>query len=319
MQPSLLSTTRQKWMYFINVGLIWGVSIGLIAGLSTNALLVGLIIGLGFGVIKGLIHRLRFFLEHISSTRWQATLQDWIYAIEIGLNFGLGNGLIIDLINSDWKIGAIAGLIVWLITGLILGLIIAPFWGLSQVSRYTINPVETLKWSWISARNNMIFGLIGGMIGGLSIGLMGGFGGFNGLLIGGLSGGLIGIGGGLIGPGIETRTIPNQGIWQSARNTIIFLLGGMLGQGLLFRLIGLSTSLGVILGLFFGPTSRAGEACLKHFTLRVVFYSTGCIPWNYARFLDYAAEHIFLQKVGGGYIFIHRLLMEHFAQMELDS
>ncbi|MDJ0904037.1 MAG: hypothetical protein QNJ55_35140 [Xenococcus sp. MO_188.B8] len=36
--------------------------------------------------------------------------------------------------------------------------------------------------------------------------------------------------------------------------------------------------------------------------------------WNYARFLDYASDRIFLQKVGGGYIFIHRLLLEHFAQ-----
>jgi hypothetical protein len=30
-------------------------------------------------------------------------------------------------------------------------------------------------------------------------------------------------------------------------------------------------------------------------------------------FLDYAAERIFLRKVGGGYIFIHRLLQEYFA------
>jgi len=28
------------------------------------------------------------------------------------------------------------------------------------------------------------------------------------------------------------------------------------------------------------------------------------------------AERIFLRKVGGGYIFVHRLLMEHFAGME---
>ena len=35
---------------------------------------------------------------------------------------------------------------------------------------------------------------------------------------------------------------------------------------------------------------------------------------NHARFLDYAAERIFLQKVGGGYIFVHRTLLEHFAQ-----
>jgi len=31
------------------------------------------------------------------------------------------------------------------------------------------------------------------------------------------------------------------------------------------------------------------------------------------RFLDYAAALIFLRKVGGGYIFVHRLVMEHFA------
>jgi len=29
--------------------------------------------------------------------------------------------------------------------------------------------------------------------------------------------------------------------------------------------------------------------------------------------LDYAAERILLRKVGGGYIFTHRMLMEYFA------
>jgi hypothetical protein len=33
------------------------------------------------------------------------------------------------------------------------------------------------------------------------------------------------------------------------------------------------------------------------------------MPWNYPRFLDYAAERILLRKVEGGYIFIHRLLL----------
>ncbi|MEQ9667036.1 NACHT domain-containing protein [Coleofasciculus sp. G2-EDA-02] len=57
---------------------------------------------------------------------------------------------------------------------------------------------------------------------------------------------------------------------------------------------------------------------LQHLSLRLVLWQSGAIPWNYARFLDYAAERIFLQKVGGGYIFIHRMLIEHFAQMELE-
>jgi hypothetical protein len=70
----------------------------------------------------------------------------------------------------------------------------------------------------------------------------------------------------------------------------------------------------MIAGLFFGLT-QAGVACLQHINLRIVAYITRCSPWNYAAFLDYATERIFLQKVGGGYIFIHRLLRDHFANL----
>jgi hypothetical protein len=42
-------------------------------------------------------------------------------------------------------------------------------------------------------------------------------------------------------------------------------------------------------------------------------------PWRYARFLDYCVERIFLRKVGGGYIFVHRMLMEYFAALETRS
>jgi len=40
------------------------------------------------------------------------------------------------------------------------------------------------------------------------------------------------------------------------------------------------------------------------------------MPWNYPRFLDYAAKRILLRKVGGGYMFVHRLLLEYFASLE---
>jgi hypothetical protein len=33
-------------------------------------------------------------------------------------------------------------------------------------------------------------------------------------------------------------------------------------------------------------------------------------------FLDEAAERLLLRKVGGGYIFVHRLLLEYFASLE---
>ncbi len=41
--------------------------------------------------------------------------------------------------------------------------------------------------------------------------------------------------------------------------------------------------------------------------------------WKLIPFLDYCTDLIFLRRVGGGYIFIHRLLMEHFAAMDKEE
>jgi hypothetical protein len=38
-------------------------------------------------------------------------------------------------------------------------------------------------------------------------------------------------------------------------------------------------------------------------------------PWRYACFLDYAAGLVFLRRVGGGYIFLHRQLQGYFASL----
>jgi hypothetical protein len=57
-----------------------------------------------------------------------------------------------------------------------------------------------------------------------------------------------------------------------------------------------------------------GGNWFKHLILRTMLFGANQIPWNYARFLDYATNLAFLQKVGGGYVFIHRTLLEHFAR-----
>jgi len=62
--------------------------------------------------------------------------------------------------------------------------------------------------------------------------------------------------------------------------------------------------------------SCGGGAYVQHFVLRFLLWRSRCIPFNYTRFLDYAAERILLRKVGGGYIFMHRLLLEYFAEGE---
>ena len=139
---------------------------------------------------------------------------------------------------------------------------------------------------WSSSKNSvrmgLSFGLIGGLIGGLSFGL-----------IGGLITGLIrGLGRGLI--------------FGLSRGLITGLIGSLLA-GLYY---------GLIFGLIFGLIN-GGATCIQHFNLRGILCRKGCIPWNYARFLDYASERLLMKKVGGGYIFYHRMLMEHFAQRHL--
>ncbi len=84
----------------------------------------------------------------------------------------------------------------------------------------------------------------------------------------------------------------------------------MLSFGLIVGLI-IGLSAGLLAGLLNG-----GLACLRHYVLRFLLWRAGSVPWNYPRFLDYAAERILLRKVGGGYIFVHRLLLEYFASLD---
>jgi hypothetical protein len=85
------------------------------------------------------------------------------------------------------------------------------------------------------------------------------------------------------------------------------LIDGLL-YGLRLALIG-----GLIAFFWYG-----GQDVIQHYILRFILYWKGHTPLRYANFLDYAARLVFLQKVGGGYIFIHRLLLEHFAEMRKD-
>jgi eukaryotic-like serine/threonine-protein kinase len=55
---------------------------------------------------------------------------------------------------------------------------------------------------------------------------------------------------------------------------------------------------------------------VQHFVLRFVLWCSGMLPWRCADFLDYSVECVLLQRVGGGYIFIHRLLLEYFVALD---
>ena len=122
---------------------------------------------------------------------------------------------------------------------------------------------------------------------------------------------------------VETRITPNQGTWRSIKMAMVALLGcGLLGVVIFFLNGGLTAGPNVrafgdlIFGLIFGLTGGmigGGMFALRHVVLRLVLGLTGSAPLNYVRFLDSAAERLFLRKVGGGYIFVHRMLRDYFA------
>ncbi|MDJ1175711.1 NACHT domain-containing protein [Roseofilum capinflatum] len=240
-----------------------------------------------------------------------------------GIFSALGIGCSVGHIAGS-RIGLLSGSILGIAGGLAGGIIL--MWVLPR-----IEPVEKMKWSWRKMRMNLIPGLRVGLIAGgfyaLSVALVfnviyGLNMGVKELLIFWVSGLNLGVMfillRGLSGGDIDTHTVPNQGIWLSARNASFFTTLGICTLIVLAKMVGHPTLVGAIAGLLIGLFSPGSIACLQHFTLRTVLYYSGKIPWNYARFLDYGTSLIFLQKVGGGYIFIHRLLLEHFAQLPLE-
>lgn len=269
-----------------------------------------------------------FLIEHMQPNFWRNRINKVLYIVGCGLFFGLICtgifGLIVwltigILFEKFW--GLVFVLTISLLVGLLSGL-----WACIAVGRAKeIETVETLNWSLANLAKSLAAGAVAGLITWRFSGMM-----F--FLIVGLMAGLIY---GVSGPKIEKTKFPNQGIWQSLKIAIIFagigtivmaipavlmakqLLSMITNSSVLQARIGVLNVVisGILVGLFFGIT-QAGVACIQHLILRIVLYCNGYIPWNYANFLDYATDRIFLQKVGGGYIFIHRTLRDHFADLK---
>ncbi len=75
---------------------------------------------------------------------------------------------------------------------------------------------------------------------------------------------------------------------------------------------------GLVGGLLFG-LDKGGVAYIQHGVLRLLLWRYDYAPLHYVKFLDQAAAQLFLRKVGGGYIFVHRLLMEHFLELAAQA
>ncbi len=341
-----LFLTRALWG--IMSGLIFSLMFGLIISIGSGfniGLLDGLNAALGygslFGLLGGLLGGLFEFMAPIQKLDSKlgndgSSVKDLfsgtvthglIFSLIFGLTFGFIYGL---------EAGLEAGLNVGLAYGLSIGLI----FGFIRTARITLRDrgrhlriVEPLHWSWPHGRQYAIFGLFFGLIWGLIFGLLrtqsNGLGGglIFGLSMGVGSGLILGLMFGLLGgfqpgePGL--KTIPNEGVMLTTLSAVKIGYSAGLIVGLLVGVLTASIETGWLYGVVTFLIFRLWYGHLdtiEHNTIRRIIARRGHAPLNYARFLDYAAEELnFLQKVGGGYVFVHRYLLEHFAEIAIEK
>jgi NACHT domain len=346
---------RRRTLYQWNVRLVFGLPFWLLGGLLFG-LLGGLFFWLLDGLLFGLLGGLLFWLldgllfgplgrlgTQIKPTEaliwsWKGLLDGLLGGLVGGLVGGLLGGLLSGLLGGLLG-GLPAGLVFGLVFGLLSGLLSGLLFGLLGRLGTQINPAEALIWSWKGQFVGLLFGLLFGLVVGLLFGLVvwlvvwlvGGLVGraLDVLLvfgpIGGLIGGLLfGLLFGLSGKQLTERHIlsPNEGIRRSIKNGLVVglvfgLLAGLLGWLLGWLLGGLPSWL--VVGLFgglFGGLLGGLAAAIQHYLLRFWLWRSHLFPLKAVPFLEDATARILLRRVGGGYSFTHRLLLDYFADLE---
>ncbi|MFK7803343.1 MAG: BTAD domain-containing putative transcriptional regulator [Anaerolineae bacterium] len=121
--------------------------------------------------------------------------------------------------------------------------------------------------------------------------------------------------GGLRRNRLEETIRPNQGIWLTARNS---LLGGLIQAVLPALFIGWQAPLGLTLlisgaSALLGWMVFGGAILIKHTAVRYLIRQEANLPWQAAKYFGQIGRLSLIQQVGSGYIFFHQKLLDHFA------
>src|SRR6266487_1235889 len=310
-----LPTPQTRYIYnavtVLLAELLFGTPLGLLSGLLARLLagrLAGLLIGLIVGLFAGLFFGLNEYApSEVIQWKWVRVQNTASSLLLIGLLVGLLTWLIFGLLGGllfGQPIGLLVGLLDGLLTALLTGL-------LGGLRDHQSN--EVIRWEWTRVQKHVFFltlaGLLVGLLGWLIFGLL--FGLVAGLFSGLLAALAVGFFPGQRDP-YELSALDYY-MERSRDNDIRFGLRTGLFTGLPMGLFaGLLVTLLVVLliWLLFGL-----GAILHQQKLLIFLRCLGAIPRNYVQFLDYAAERILMRKVGRGYIFIHRLLLEYFGSL----
>jgi len=340
MQPSWLPTVRWRRAYMLTHGLIVG-------------LVCGIILWLVLELVELPNSQWSSSLFSALSENFSIPIEIGILIVMIAANLMLG--LITSAISDfymekyerlafegtdknrlKWQRVVLTGLVVISLTAMFFilqgELRLALAWGAAEatvyviVARYVhgqsydrdIRVVESISWSWRDALEGLLVGLLLGVIAVvigtllereitieiISVFALGAF------LVGGMR-----------GCRVEEKSRPNEGIILSLRNAVAAaLLSGPVLGALVWLIYdwkaGLITALIMVFIVF---SLFGGSTITKHLLVRVILRWEDCNPWRYAQFLDHASRLVFVRKVGGGYIYLHRYLQEYFAGLSADS
>jgi DNA polymerase III delta prime subunit len=338
LQPGWFSSGAQRWAYLIGVTLVLGLATAgaNIAYWSTSSLPGQ---PAPFSVQEALI--------------WLVSMPAWYLAIGWAENIGerapagIQRALLKALIMSltlgivlfvVWMFPQLQGPpsgyhalkhLVW--AGSVLVALLS-FYGRNRSIFFSVKTVESVGWSAVVAWRGALIGLVGGLALGRFVYLP--FAGYQGLSFSDQLVFCLGFGtvfgalGALLG-GFEPRvykgkTGANQGIRFSLKMALFMGLNAIWLMAIvaLFAATGhFATGRWVILGWLDGMFTSlflwfGGLDVIKHYVLRAVLTATGKVPWDLGRLLDNARDLNLMQKVGNGYMFWHRRLLEYMAAGE---
>ena len=285
MQPNWLNTNKQLGFYtlvivianILTVGPIIGLPVGFVAWMDSG-IFVGLVAGFSVCILFGLLFGL-----FVAFGR----------AIFIGLTLVMSFTTVVTIAIEE---SFIAESMFTLGCGILPGLAVGTYLGITRLQAYgpaPISAVAQIKWSL----KGIIMAIAYGILSTKSIPP------------------------GFTSEEVKVRELPNQTIRQSGRNALyvsvsvfsaVSIINSVinLGSGWLQYDFNVPLFFATLFGLLYG-----GGAVIKHYSLRFSLHRANYLPFFVVPFLDYCRHRILLHKVGGGYIFIHRLLMEHFASL----
>ncbi|GAB4446267.1 MAG: hypothetical protein OHK0015_49350 [Chloroflexi bacterium OHK40] len=303
LQPGWLGSRRKHWLYAACVGLMGGILVTL---LSTTVLAIcfgadfGLIYGPLYGLCFGVSGALKLGLDQRAAQIESAERLVWSWshfrqALREALRWfpqaALVFGTLMALVFYIRLRGILLGALIFGAGGAVLfGLSVALFFGIAgalvpiqQVGVHAV-PGEGIK---RAARNMWLIGLPAGLV--------------------------LGIGGGLLFGGVGDLAFLILG-WLQAQTGVPIISDG---RGPAGSMPWLETRAGVALvaigGLILTTLRYGGDTVGKHLALRWVLALGDKLPWRVERFLDECEERVLMRRIGGGYAFIHRLILEHFA------